>query len=224
MMVSTSAALMAMQPTVEQPRNDRSKRRLGRRVSAAAWLVALPLVGCGDGVGPPKVTTIVVTSDIDTIIAVERSAQLTAVAKTESGDSVSAQFAWSSSNPTVATVNTTGLVQGVNAGSSTITAEADGKAGSLALRVVAADFNAIRAVLNDPLRPHLTSRLSTRRSSVESALTTADAAVASGNIAVLNHSLTLVATEASAATVADDRALLSTLVLLTNFAIRLVHL
>ena len=172
----------------------------------------------------PQVATIVVTADIDTILATGRAAQLTAVAKSQSGRVVNATFTWTSSDPAIATVSATGLVQGVTAGRATITAEATGMTGSRVLRVVAADLDAVRTVLADPLRPHLVSRLLTARGSVEGALAKADQAVATGNIVALNQSLSTVAVEASAATDADDRPLLGTLVLLTDFAIRLLHL
>lgn len=190
----------------------------------AVALAALALATCKDSVGPTKVASIVVTSNIDSIIATGHSAQFTAVARDQSGSVVNAAFAWTSSNPPVATVSTGGVVQGLTAGNATITAEADGRTGRLVVHVVAADLHAVRALLADPLRPYLVSRLSTTRNSIESALSTADQAVTSGNIAALNQSLTVVANQVSAATVADDRALLGTLVLLTNFAIRLLHL
>ena len=201
----------------------KDERTHTRRFLTATALATFVLAGCSDSVGP-KVATIEVTSDINSVVATGRSAQLTAVAKTHSGTAVSATFAWTSSNPSVATVSTSGLVLGVAAGNATISAAAGEGKGNLAMRVAAADLVGIRALLADPLRPHLVSRLSIARSSVEGALATADQAVTSGNIIALNESLTGVANQARAAANADDRALLGTLVLLTDFAIRLLHL
>jgi hypothetical protein len=170
------------------------------------------------------VATIAVTSDINTIVAVGRSAQLTAVARAQSGGMVDATFRWTSSNPAVAAVSTGGLVQGVAVGNATISAEADGKSGSLSLRVVGADLGTISLLLADPVRSYLVGRLPTTRNAVESALATADQALISGNIVTLNASLTAVADQARVAAAADDRAILATLALLTDFAIRLLHL
>lgn len=205
-------------------RSGNSGPRTLRPLGVAAVVAVLALAACNDSVGPPRVATVMVTSDINDIIPTGRGARLTAVAKAASGDAVSVTFTWTSSNPAVATVSTNGTVQGVTAGVATVTAEADGKTGNLALRVVAAELNAVRAVLADPLRRHLVSHLLTTRGAVEGALATADQAVTSGDIVTLNQSLSAVATEASAATNPNDRALLGTLVLLTDFAIRLLHL
>jgi len=208
---------------VDWPRSGDSNRRRHRRLRTAATLAALALAGCRDSVGP-EVATIEVTSDVNTIIAAGGNAHLTALARTQSGRAVTATFTWTSSNPTVATVSSSGLVQGVAAGNATISAAAGGSTGSLALHVVAADLDAIRVLLTDPLRPHLVTRLISARNSVEAALATADQSVTSGNIVALNQSLSAVANQASAATNPDDRALLATLALLTDFAIRLLHL
>lgn len=197
--------------------------RLCRIVAA---LAALGLAGCDStGIGDvPRIAFVEVTSPINTIIAVGRDAQLTAVARDDQGNVVVREFTWLSSNEAVATVSTTGLVRGIASGNVTITAQAEGGSGSLPMRIVSADLSAISDILTDPLRPHLVTRLSSARSAVESALTACDQALTAGNIVLVNETLTAIRAQASSATGPEDRALLATLVLMTDSAIRLLHL
>jgi alpha-tubulin suppressor-like RCC1 family protein len=69
-------------------------------------------------------------------VGVGNTTQLTATAK-DSNNVVApkATFAWSSSQPAIATVNATGLVTGVAAGNATIRASSSGKSGSAAIAV-----------------------------------------------------------------------------------------
>ncbi|HET7230511.1 MAG TPA: Ig-like domain-containing protein [Longimicrobium sp.] len=62
--------------------------------------------------------------------------QLTAKAYDQYGYQMSASFTWGTSNSSVATVSSTGLVSGVNLGSATITASSLGKSGSSSITVV----------------------------------------------------------------------------------------
>lgn len=193
---------------------------------AVTALAALGLAACDSSgaTAPPEIATIEVTSPINTTIAVGRDAQLTAVARDAQGRELSPTFTWSSTNTAVATVSQAGLVGGVAAGNAVITAEAEGKAGSLAMRVVDADLSALASILTDPLRTHLTARLTSARTAVEAALTAADQALAAGNLIALNDALLEVRAQAGSATSADDRAILATLVLLTDFAVELLDL
>lgn len=89
------------------------------------------------------VSEIVVTSPRDTIAPGE-TVRLTAEAFDQNGQTISGVvFSWSSGNPSVATVNATGLVQGVSEGRVAITAMAGDVRGSTEIRVVHPD----RAVL-----------------------------------------------------------------------------
>jgi uncharacterized protein YjdB len=70
------------------------------------------------------------------LVAVGGSAQLRAVALDQNGRSMSGQsFAWSSSNPAVATVNAMGVVQGIVPGTVLISASTGGKITSAQLTV-----------------------------------------------------------------------------------------
>ncbi|HEX9565321.1 MAG TPA: Ig-like domain-containing protein [Gemmatimonadaceae bacterium] len=71
------------------------------------------------------------TSDL----SVGQTTQANAVAKDSSGDTMAATFTWTTSNPGVATVSTTGLVTAIGAGSATISASASGKTGSMMMSV-----------------------------------------------------------------------------------------
>jgi hypothetical protein len=69
-------------------------------------------------------------------IAVGATKQLSAVPKDSAGNTLTGRVVtWASSNSAVATVNATGLVTGVTAGSATITATSEGKSGTAAISV-----------------------------------------------------------------------------------------
>jgi hypothetical protein len=69
---------------------------------------------------------------------VGQTQQFTAVAKDANGNTISGvSFTWSSSDPSVATVNNNGLATAVAMGTATITASAGGKSGSATLNVTA---------------------------------------------------------------------------------------
>jgi uncharacterized protein YjdB len=84
--------------------------------------------------GSPVVATVTVSPSAP-FMAVGTQQQLTATAKAGSGTTIgTAVFAWTSSNPAVATVDpATGLVTTVSAGTATITATAEGISGTAAL-------------------------------------------------------------------------------------------
>ena len=113
------------------------------RVPPAAVAVLLLLGGCAVGgakiVGPSDAATpgtpgqpgtptalseIVLTSPASQVAALA-SLPLHATALDAAGDTLSAVFAWNSSDPSVATVDGTGLVTGVGPGRANITAAAD---------------------------------------------------------------------------------------------------
>jgi uncharacterized protein YjdB len=88
-------------------------------------------------VPPPTVAVVTVTpsnADLET----GESVQLTATARSSNGTIISGQtFSWLSSNPAVATVSSSGLVQAVSAGSATITATTSGVSGNASITVTA---------------------------------------------------------------------------------------
>ena len=124
---------------------------------ALVLLLPVALVGCSDSSpsepdpDPPALTSVTVTSPIDTVMAVGRSTQLSAQARDQNGNPMpGVSFSWRSTNADVATVSGAGVVQGADAGASTIEADAGDALGSLRMRVVAADLEAIEALLQDP--------------------------------------------------------------------------
>src|SRR4051812_13906463 len=80
--------------------------------------------GGGGGTNPPPVTVSSIDlSPTSVSINVGESAQVQAVAKTATGQVVSgSSISWSSGNPGVASVSSTGIVTGVSAGTATLTA------------------------------------------------------------------------------------------------------
>ena len=69
-------------------------------------------------------------------IAIGGTRQLSAVTKDSAGNTLTGRVVtWGSSNTAVATVNATGLVTGVTAGSATITATSEGKSGTASITV-----------------------------------------------------------------------------------------
>src|SRR5574341_928147 len=107
------------------------RRFLGSLVMAFAAL------GCsGDGGSGPsvRIANVFVSAPTPTI-AVGDKAQFTAVALDSVGNTVTATFEWTSSAELVAIVSNTGLVTGVTAGNTSISAKAGGATGSLSLTV-----------------------------------------------------------------------------------------
>ena len=104
----------------------------------ALLLTALAgLVACNSEstTSPIQIGSIRVTGS-STSVAVGNAIQLQAVARDPNGVPINGViFEWSSANNAIATVGSTGLVTGVAAGSTDITAEADGIEGSLRISV-----------------------------------------------------------------------------------------
>ena len=104
---------------------------------AGALLLYAACGGGGDGTGTQTVASVTVTLGASTI-TVNATTQATAVAKNANGDVISGKTAtWQSLTPTVATVNSTGVVTGVAAGTATIQATIDNVNGSTQLQVTA---------------------------------------------------------------------------------------
>src|SRR5439155_785581 len=79
----------------------------------------------------------VTVSPASATIAVGGTRQLSAVTKDSAGGTLTGRVVtWSSSNTAVATVNSSGLVTGVAAGSATITATSEGKSSTAAITVI----------------------------------------------------------------------------------------
>jgi uncharacterized protein YjdB len=86
----------------------------------------------------PVVTTVTVAPPSASIVA-GTTTTLQATVKDQNGNVMTGQtVTWSTSNPAAATVNSSGMVSGVAAGSATITATSSGKTGTSAITVTAA--------------------------------------------------------------------------------------
>ena len=107
------------------------------RKSGLLFALSLIVACKGDGgVGPLVTTTVAVTSSA-TQIAVNETAQATALVKDQNGNPLTGKTVeWSSLNPAVASVTPAGLIRGVAPGSSTIQGKVDGIIGSAAIIVI----------------------------------------------------------------------------------------
>lgn len=84
---------------------------------------------------PNRVVTTVTVSPSSATVYLGDTRALTATAYDQHGDPMSVSFAWSSSNTSVATVSSSGVVSGVGLGTATVTASAGGKSASAAVTV-----------------------------------------------------------------------------------------
>lgn len=103
-----------------------------------AWLfVVLLLCTCDQAsTGPEAQAVVSVTLSPATLLLVAgQSAQVNAAAFTAKGAATGFTVAWSSSDPTVATVSSSGLVTAVSAGNATVTALIDGQRGTAGVTV-----------------------------------------------------------------------------------------
>jgi hypothetical protein len=90
------------------------------------------------GPPPPPVVTSVEVTPPSVSLSVGTTTTLQATVKDQNGNAMTGQtVTWSTSNAAAATVNTSGVVSGVAAGSATITATSAGKSGTSAITVTA---------------------------------------------------------------------------------------
>ena len=103
-------------------------------------IAALALASaCSSTDGPePLVTTTVLVSSTPTQIAINETAQASAIVKDQNGNPLTGKsITWTSLNQGVATVSAAGLIRGVSAGNATIQGSVDGVTGSATITVVA---------------------------------------------------------------------------------------
>ena len=92
---------------------------------------------------PPQIATVTIAPSSATV-NVAWTTNLTATARNSNGNAISGvTFTWSSSNASIATVSSTGVVTGVAPGTATISAVAGGKTGSSTITVQLAPVNRI---------------------------------------------------------------------------------
>lgn len=127
-----------------------------RRFTLPLVLATLIVAACSDGPTPPTITgdpsiqavrggpsKVNAVSVTPSSAAIEQGQTVQLTAKTKPPGSA---VTWSSSNATVATVDQSGLVTGVAAGSATITASASGKSGTSAITVTAVPTGSVTFV------------------------------------------------------------------------------
>lgn len=181
-----------------------------------------PLCGGGGGGGGATVANIVVTSPVDTVMAVGRTVSMTAAATDATGNPVTATFNWNSTNTSVALVSGTGLVTVQAAGSTTIQALSGGVAGGIAMRAVDADFAAVTATLSDAFGASLRTALSgTPASTLSGILTTCAAQVTAGHVRAVD---TCLVNALGVSGSGNDQALLGVLALFFEHAQRQLNL
>src|SRR2546423_1512435 len=131
---------------------------LMRRLSISAMIaviatLSLAYLGCSDSTSATIVDSVASVSESQgsATVKVSVTTQLTAVTRGESGAVLSGHtVAWSSSAANVATVNSSGLVQGVSAGHATISASSEGRTGSADVTV---ESNPVASVTVAPAAP-----------------------------------------------------------------------
>lgn len=196
-------------------------------------LAALSATGCGDGATElqdeptgPQVATVEVTSPVDTLLVLGHTVQMSASAQDATGATISGvQFSWTSSNPQVAAVSSTGVVTAASTGSATITATAGTVDGILGVRVVATDLPAISALLDDPFAHGLVDNLTSgTRLPVQDALDRCASGTEAGNVVTIIECVEAVRGETGSAAEATNRALLTILVFYMEAIERLLNL
>lgn len=210
----------------------RSPQR-GIPYAATALVMALAtLSSCGDSAPPtaaepdpdPVATRVTVISPVDTVMAVGRSAELSALAEDAAGRALTGlTFTWRSSDEAVATVSAAGTVEGLAEGATTIQAEAGGATGTLPLRVVAADLAAISTLLEDAFTQSLVSGLGTAAGdAVRAALDDCTDALAVGHVRDVLDCVVRIQSESSGEP--TDRVLLAVLDIVSSRAEVLLNL
>lgn len=164
---------------------------------------------------PPVVRSVAILSSVDTIVLRGRTAQLTAIARDAQGNAIGGRHVlWSSSNPSIATVNPAGVLVGVGVGRVSVNADVDGIRGTLAIRIIAGDLAPVARIAADAYVRRLVEGLSaTARTAAEGALTALDDAVNSGNVAEVLAATATIRLLAGSAQDPSDRVLLATLLL-----------
>lgn len=111
-------------------------RSFSRFPAALVLLGFLSACGGSDEPTAPQVASVEVSPGSSTLSAIGASVQLTATARDASGKVVSGQsVSWSSSDASVASVSTSGLVTAVAPGTAAVTARVQGVAGSAVITV-----------------------------------------------------------------------------------------
>ena len=154
-------------------------------------LGALLLAGCKNFFIPPALTTVTVSPSTPSV-AVAKTQQMVATGTYDNGvtDTITDSASWSTSDNTIATVSSAGLVTGVAAGSATISATLDGVTGSTTVTVTEASLASLSITTT-----------SQSLSSGQTAQFTATGVLQNGNTVDLTDSVTWTSSNTTAATI-----------------------
>src|SRR6478735_3968409 len=113
--------------------------QFGIRMLPTAACLAIACGGDGGDVqAPPTAVATVIVQAPESTLAAGQAVQLSATARDVQGNPVAGQtFTWATANASIATVSETGLVTGVDAGQTEITALSDTTRGGLMITVTA---------------------------------------------------------------------------------------
>ncbi len=192
----------------------------GTALAMGAW-------ACGEPTKPaPAVANVVVTSPIGSRLAVGRTVQLTATARDAGGAAMpGVAIAWSSTAPTVAEVSSAGLVTGHAEGSATITATAQGVAGSFNHQVLAADIAGATSLLSDAFASALLGGLtSALKTQVQTTVAQCRVGMDAGNFDTMEGAVDATRAAITAATDPTDKALAASFALFVDHVNRLLKL
>lgn len=190
--------------------------------STLALLAMMPFVGCGDSdpvaPAPPELASITVSAQVGAVLAAGATAALTAVTLDNRGGPMSVALTWSSSDASVAEVNSGGLVTAIGPGPVRIEARSGVVAGHIDFTVRDVATASIRALIADPFTVALANGAVTADRDPANALTRADAALSVGDVLIAQSAFSDIRDMATAATDPDARALLAVLVLIVDHA------
>jgi Bacterial Ig-like domain (group 2) len=121
-----------------------TKRQLQLAAAFAALLLIAAAVGCNGFFVDPTLTTITVTPTTPSIQQGD-SLQMVATGSYDDGSvkTITGSVTWSTADQTVASVNNSGRVTGVGAGSTTITASSANISGSTSVNITLANLTSI---------------------------------------------------------------------------------
>lgn len=126
--------------------------RYGSMIWFGLALALCPIlaIGCKNFFIGPTLTTVTVSPSTPSV-AVGKTQQMVATGTYDNGttDTVTDSASWASSDNTIATVGSTGLVTGVAAGTATISATLDGLSGSTTVTVTVANLASISITTTD---------------------------------------------------------------------------
>jgi hypothetical protein len=147
--------------------------------------------------GATTVANVTVTSPtVDSVMAVGRTAALTAVAKDANGTNVSVTFTWESQTASVISLAASGgnaTASALTAGTSIIHVTQDNNAqfGNLKMRAVNADLPGVTTTLGDAFAVALRNALTaTPKSTISTQLTSCASNVTSGNLLAIKACIT----------------------------------